>query len=671
MSQSSRAGHAPPGQVSVRVALFGLPAALAAELRRALEEDPELELVSLFPAAAPLPALQALSPQVIVLGTQNQSAPLWQVVQLTEALPDSRILLVGGGDDESHRLAWIRAGSAGHLDPEEPPADLSRAIKAVARGRVLLGGQDLSPAEARQWALERLRAQGLSERDLRSRSQPLTSRQLEILQCMADGQKNEAIARDLGLSHQTVKNQVHSLYCKLGTHDRTRSVVEAVRLGWVRAPQGSQIGGMQSWLHELGPSGLHSLAHELEERLAQLPEGAHVGQIYASDAERLALSALFLKLAVRHGRRGLYAGPEMAVGELRDALGSLQVDVADARERAALLLCPVEALFPTELGDEPALLSQALERELEQARDEGFDGLHLVLEGSWLAAAGQLLEFEASLQQAVGTRPVRLLCQFSAQGLPLELTLAVLRTHAWMAVAEHLTQNPFCEPPQLAGSPGDGALRVGWMLHMLQLKAQAEEGQEEAFHAERRRRLEAESVRRQLGFLAEASVLLHSSPDYEGTLEALARLATREIADWCVIDLIGPDRRLRRLVTAHVDPAKEELVRVLQHRYPSDPARPQPIRQVVERGRPELYQEVPPRLLEEVARDAEHLQALRALGLRSLMIVPLATEGEILGALALATAESRRTYGLQDLVLAEELAQRAALALQAYRVPVQ
>jgi PAS domain S-box-containing protein len=169
-------------------------------------------------------------------------------------------------------------------------------------------------------------------------------------------------------------------------------------------------------------------------------------------------------------------------------------------------------------------------------------------------------------------------------------------------------------------------------------------------------------------FLAEASVVLASSLDVEETLGSVARLAVPKIADWCYVDVQGPDGVLRRVAVAHADAARVELVAELWRRHPPRPDAPVGTPGVMRSGRPELYPQVTEDLIGRAAVDAEHAGVVRALGLRSLMVVPMIARGRPLGAITLATAETERWYGAADLGLAEDLARRAAAAVDNARL---
>ena len=187
------------------------------------------------------------------------------------------------------------------------------------------------------------------------------------------------------------------------------------------------------------------------------------------------------------------------------------------------------------------------------------------------------------------------------------------------------------------------------------------------YEAERAARREAEAARGRVSFLAAASTALASSLDYEKTLTRVAQVAVSRLADWCAV-YVKEDGTARQLAVAHTDPEKEDLAAELNRRYPYDPSRPGPVGDVLATGNSVLLAEIPDALVEAAARDDEHLELLRALGLTSAMIVPLVASDEVVGAISFVSADSGRIYTRADLALAEDLARRAALAVENARL---
>jgi PAS domain S-box-containing protein len=166
-----------------------------------------------------------------------------------------------------------------------------------------------------------------------------------------------------------------------------------------------------------------------------------------------------------------------------------------------------------------------------------------------------------------------------------------------------------------------------------------------------------------LQFLARASSELAGVADYQTTLDRIARLAVPHFADWCAIDLLQPDGRLHRVAAAHVDATKVHLAHELHRRYPPDPQSPVGTWNVLRTGAGMLVSDITPEMIESGAGEPALQSLLRDLGLRSYIGAPLNARGRTMGVLTFVTAGSGRRYDGTDLALAEDLAHRAAVAI--------
>ncbi len=198
------------------------------------------------------------------------------------------------------------------------------------------------------------------------------------------------------------------------------------------------------------------------------------------------------------------------------------------------------------------------------------------------------------------------------------------------------------------------ALAVGLWVTVI-LVARLKERADRA-HAIQLSRDDVARVERRLGFIAEASTILASSLDYMLTLRDLSRLAVPTLGDWCAIHVATEQGTLQFVSGAHRDPAKDLLVRALceygSARPPFGPAQ-----------RPDMG-DVTDEHLRTCAEDGEQLKLFRALMPTSFIRVPMLARGRSAGTITLAVgAESGRRYDADDLAFAEELASRAALAV--------
>ena len=169
-----------------------------------------------------------------------------------------------------------------------------------------------------------------------------------------------------------------------------------------------------------------------------------------------------------------------------------------------------------------------------------------------------------------------------------------------------------------------------------------------------------------LRLIAEAGKQLSASLDPDTILRELARLVVPRVADWCIIYLMGADDTLRRVEIAHVDATKEEFVRRLASHHIA-PGSPHPIMEVMATGRSVLLPEVTDDLLRRSSGDEEQYRLSQDVGFTSAMLVPMMAHERAFGAISFVTSISGRRYTADDLAVAEELSQRASLAVDKAR----
>jgi GAF domain-containing protein len=145
-------------------------------------------------------------------------------------------------------------------------------------------------------------------------------------------------------------------------------------------------------------------------------------------------------------------------------------------------------------------------------------------------------------------------------------------------------------------------------------------------------------------------------------LRSVGRLVLPHLADICIIDVLEETSTIRRLAVAHVNPEKQALLNELSN-YPPDPNKPHPVVEALRTGRSKIGARLPEPLLPSIAHDERHLTVMQSLNPSSFMVVPLLARGRTLGVVTFWVTESDREYGLADLALAEDLARRAALAV--------
>jgi DNA-binding NarL/FixJ family response regulator len=148
--------------------------------------------------------------------------------KIKEASPSTKVLIMTAHDDDRLLVEAVEAGASGFLSKDEAAGEVLAAVKAAAEGEVLIDPGTLT----------RLLAQVAREREVQSQAMvllnDLTEREREILALLAEGMRNEDIAKKLYISPQTVQTHVRNILGKLRVHSKLEAVAFAVRHGAIQ-----------------------------------------------------------------------------------------------------------------------------------------------------------------------------------------------------------------------------------------------------------------------------------------------------------------------------------------------------------------------------------------------------------------------------------------------------
>jgi|GEM_PF-402918 len=294
------------------------------------------------------------------------------------------------------------------------------------------------------------------------------------------------------------------------------------------------------------------------------------------------------------------------------------------------------------------------------------------LEGNvqrWLGNAEQIFGYTAA--EAIG-RPVSFLHHPDIRPTMMaEMIRSIQETGAFCAELSCVRKDGTTVPIETTSktvydSAGNPLFFIGINKDVTDRKqADAERAQ---LTREQAARLEAEAEQRRSSFLVDVSTALASSLDYEQTLQSVARLAVPYFSDWCSVDLLNHDRTISRVAVAHSDPEKVRLGWELAQRFPRHLDNGYGISQVMKTGQSEIAIEITDEQLVATIANPEYLEILRGVGLKSGIVAPLQARGRVLGTISFVFAESDRHYSPIDLAMAEDLAQRAAIAIDNARL---
>jgi signal transduction histidine kinase len=218
-------------------------------------------------------------------------------------------------------------------------------------------------------------------------------------------------------------------------------------------------------------------------------------------------------------------------------------------------------------------------------------------------------------------------------------------------------------------TPVPGMAEQPWVLVTARPLSEAETVYARALELEQAARAEVEAAERRRSFLYQAMTTLFAHPpDPQGMYTLLAHLAVPDMADWCLVDALEQEAWVHRVAASCLDPTQEQQARALPQRQQLRTDAPIGLLRVLHTGEPELVPAVTDSLLRAAAAEPHHPTLLTLLQARSYMIVPLRARGNTLGAVTFVASHSGRRYGPEDLALAEDLCQRASLAIDNARL---
>lgn len=215
----------------IRVLLVDDQALFREGLATLLGLSPHLELVGeAGDGEAAVAASERLRPEVVLMDLRMpRLGGVEATRRIIAAQPQVRVLVLTTFEEDEEVFAAIRAGAAGYLLKASPSEKLVEAIRAVANGESVL-----QPSVTAKLMAEFNRLAGRTEkRAVQPLPEPLSGRELGVLQCLCDGLSNKEIAARLGIAEGTVKNHMTNVLGKLGALDRTQAALRARELGLI------------------------------------------------------------------------------------------------------------------------------------------------------------------------------------------------------------------------------------------------------------------------------------------------------------------------------------------------------------------------------------------------------------------------------------------------------
>ncbi len=208
-------------------------------LRNALGEQPDLEIVGeAEDAQRAIDVADELAPDIILMDL-SLPAPggIEATARIKRGLPSASVIVLAQNEDEDSLFDAIKAGAAAFILKDVAPDDLVAIIRRVGGGEYLINDKVFARPAVASRVLKEFRELSIYGQESQPIFAPLSPREVEILDNIAQGMTNKQVAFQLSISEQTVKNHMSSILRKLSVNDRTQAVVYAMRQGWIRVPE--------------------------------------------------------------------------------------------------------------------------------------------------------------------------------------------------------------------------------------------------------------------------------------------------------------------------------------------------------------------------------------------------------------------------------------------------
>jgi DNA-binding NarL/FixJ family response regulator len=207
-------------------------------MRNILEREPDFEVVGeADDSRSALDAALELTPDIILM---DLSLPAPGGIETTQRikreLPSVGIIVLASEENEDELFEAIKAGAAAFILKDVGPDDLVTIIRRVKNGEYLINDKVFAKPAVASRVLKEFRELAIYGQEAQPIFAPLSPREVEILDNIAQGMTNKQVAYALNISEQTVKNHMSSILRKLSVNDRTQAVVYAMRQGWIRMP---------------------------------------------------------------------------------------------------------------------------------------------------------------------------------------------------------------------------------------------------------------------------------------------------------------------------------------------------------------------------------------------------------------------------------------------------
>jgi len=205
-----------------------------AGVRQALAKQPDFEVLDCDPSDGPLEMIDANLPNIALLGSAlGAHSGLELGRKIARYYPNTKVIMLSPNPDDEQLFEVIKTAAVACLNRNTAAEELAKTIRRASNGEYPINESLMTRPRVAQRVLEQFKNISSMDKIIETVIAPLTRRETQILNYVAEGNTNKQIADILGISEQTIKSHVSAILRKLNANDRAHAVALAIRNGWI------------------------------------------------------------------------------------------------------------------------------------------------------------------------------------------------------------------------------------------------------------------------------------------------------------------------------------------------------------------------------------------------------------------------------------------------------
>ncbi len=213
-----------------------------AGVRQALSQQPDLEVLECDPTVDPLGQIEASLPEVALLGSDLAALSGLELGRkIARYYPNTKVIMLSPDPNDEELFEVIKTAAVACVNKNSTAEELVGTIRRACDGEYPINETLMTRPSIARHVLKQFQDIASLGRNIETIAAPLTQRETQILNYIANGNTNKQIAFILQISEQTIKNHVSAILRKLNANDRAHAVVLAIRHGWISVEEGSGI----------------------------------------------------------------------------------------------------------------------------------------------------------------------------------------------------------------------------------------------------------------------------------------------------------------------------------------------------------------------------------------------------------------------------------------------